>query len=99
MEMTTEWPNLQFHMRGVDMDFELDYKMVSNPEWIKDSGSGKITIRGMNISLILETYELDGKLAVNFTSEPVPQAVNLEDYQFTITGQTDFSKTYNYMMN
>jgi hypothetical protein len=25
LEMTTEWPHLQFHMRGVDMDFELDY--------------------------------------------------------------------------
>jgi hypothetical protein len=51
---------LTFTLSGVDMDFELEYSMHSNPEWIHDKGKGRITIRGMTISMRLEPEVLPG---------------------------------------
>lgn len=50
-QITADWPHLLFHMRGVDLDFDLDYEMTSKPEWLFDHGKGDISIRGMNITL------------------------------------------------
>lgn len=63
-----EKPYLQFTLKKVDMDFSLDYTLASKPEWIRDKGTGRITIRGLSISMKLEPYTTaDGKLQVNFT--------------------------------
>ncbi len=56
-------PYFQFTLKKVDMDFSLDYTMSSKPDWIKDKGTGRITIRGLTISMKLVPYATpDGKL-------------------------------------
>ena len=74
-------PYLQFSLRKVDMDFSLEYTLGSKPEWIKDKGTGRITIRGLSIAMRLVPYTTaDGKLKFNFTQE-VNEDLDMYDYQ------------------
>ena len=62
---------LSFTLSGVDMDFELDYNMYSKPDWIHDKGKGRITIRGMTISmrLIPEVFP-GGRITAKVIEDP-----------------------------
>ena len=51
------------------MDFELDYNMYSKPEWLHDKGKGRITIRGMTLSMKLVTEMRNGKMTVRVVED------------------------------
>ena len=70
IRLPNQKPYLQFTIKKVDMDFNLDYTLHSKPEWIKDKGNGRVTIRGLTISMKLHPYITDsGKLRMNFTQD------------------------------
>ena len=61
---------LTFTLSGVDMDFELDYKMQSQPEWVYDKGKGRVTIRGMTISMkLMPEVSRDGKVTARVVED------------------------------
>jgi hypothetical protein len=51
------------------MDFELDYNMYSKPEWLHDKGKGRITIRGMNLSMKLVPEMRNGKMTLRVVED------------------------------
>jgi phosphate-selective porin len=80
---------MSFTLKGVDMDFQLDYQLYSRPEWLKDKGTGRVTIRGLTITMKMTPYTKDGKLQVNFTKEEgASNGSDLEmaDYQVELQG-------------
>lgn len=82
------------------MDFSLEYTLGSKPEWIKDKGTGRISIRGLSISMKLIPYATtDGKLQANFTQEIGDQEFEMNDYQVHLQGQTDFPKAFDFVIN
>ena len=82
---------MQFTIKKVDMDFNLDYTLHSKPEWIKDKGNGRVTIRGLTLSMKLHPYITeDGKLRMNFTQDEGVKSIEMEDYQVELEGQSDF---------
>jgi len=51
------------NLKKVDMDFSFEYSLASKPDWIKDKGTGRVSIRGLSISMKLTPYATaDGKL-------------------------------------
>jgi hypothetical protein len=44
---------MMFKMEGVDVEFDMRFKMYSKPEWVRDEGTGKLRIQGMNITMEL----------------------------------------------
>ena len=51
------------------MDFELDYNMFTKPEWVHDKGKGRITIRGMTLSMKLVPEMRNGKMALRVVED------------------------------
>ena len=86
-----------YNMNGIDLEFTHAYSLESRPEWIKDSGTGRILIKGLNITLKVTPFNKDGKLQVDFNAD-FDKPVEMIDYELTLSGQTDFSKTFNYML-
>lgn len=81
------------------MDYELEYSMRSNPEWIHDQGKGRITIRGMTISMRLEPEVLPGgRLTARVVEDP-KQEIVMTDYNVEFEGQTDFSRAADFILN
>jgi hypothetical protein len=61
------------------MDFELEYNMRSQPDWVHDKGKGRITIRGMTISMRLIPEVKNGTLTVKIV-EDINQDLKMHDY-------------------
>lgn len=40
---------LIMHVRGLNLEFSLDYSLWSDPAWLKDEGSGSIKIQNADI--------------------------------------------------
>jgi hypothetical protein len=89
---------LTFTLSGVDMDFELEYSMHSQPEWVHDKGKGRITIRGMTISMRVVPEVRNGTLYVKVV-EDLQEEVTMHDYNVEFEGVTDFSKAIDYILN
>jgi hypothetical protein len=70
---------LSFSLEGVDLDFEMDYSLSSDPEWIHDRGNGRIIIRGMSIGMKLVPYLENGRLRADFTRDEAIE-VEMKDY-------------------
>ena len=51
-----------FSLKGIDMDFELEYNMYSKPEWVQDKGEGRITIRNLTLNMRLVPFTEEGKI-------------------------------------
>lgn len=80
------------------MDFEMNYKMHSSPEWIHDKGKGRVTIRGMSISMRVVPEFKDGIFSVKIV-EDLNQEIKMRDYNVELEGQTDFSQAVDYTLN
>lgn len=53
---------LKLRVSGINMDFALDYKVWSEPEWFADEGSGSFQIRDSDIDLQLHLSSKNGCL-------------------------------------
>ena len=51
----------------------------------------------MNLSIKLMPTVKDGKLIFNFIAET--EGIQMNDYQVTLTGETDFSKSLSSLLN
>ena len=80
------------------MDFELDYNMFTKPEWVHDKGKGRITIRGMTLSMKLVPEMRNGKMALRVV-EDTTQEIIMQDYNVELEGITDFSKALDFILN
>ena len=95
LEVAESHPYLVFGLYDIDLEFQMKYNMYSKPEWVKDNGYGKITIKGLNISMNIIPYAREGKLMVNFT--PAAEIL-MADYIVDLTGTTDFSKSFSFLL-
>ena len=53
-------------IQDMSMNFDLDFTILSNPDWLSDKGSGNIKITDFDASIQLIPYTKDGKLQFNF---------------------------------
>jgi hypothetical protein len=73
------------------MDFNMQYTLTSKPDWLKDKGTGRVTIRGLTMKMRLNPYtSADGKLMMNFTQVEGQSGIEMQDYQVELEGQSDF---------
>jgi hypothetical protein len=88
-------PQIVFNMVGANLRFKFDYKLRSEPDWLHDNGTGSIVITGMNATFLMTPKIVNGALEMDF--KPAGN-ISMADYQFSITGQTDISKTFGRFM-
>ena len=62
---------LRLRVSSISLDFAFDFKLWSDPEWIKDKGTGTISVFDCDISLgvKLNRNEEDGTLEVSIEPE------------------------------
>ena len=78
----------------------MDYSLYSKPDWLKDKGNGRVTIRGLTMSMKLIPYtNSDGKLGFNFSEDEASKSIEMEDYQVELEGQSDFPRAFQYFLN
>lgn len=88
-------PQIVFNMVGANLQFTFDYKLRSDPDWLHDNGTGSIVISGMNATFLMTPRIVDGALEMDFKEAG---NVTMDGYQFSITGETDISKTFGKFM-
>lgn len=90
--------DLTVELIQVDLEYHFKYNMFSKPDWLRDQGTGKLNIKGLNITMKMTPYQDNGKLQINFTSDSnVPIA--METYDLDLNGTTDFSVGLSYLID
>ncbi|CDW78196.1 phospholipid transfer protein [Stylonychia lemnae] len=87
-------PYLVFKLEGIDLSFQTNFTLNSKPDWLSDSGLGKIDIKDLSIQLHLIPFAKDGKIQVDFSDS----IVNITDYNAKFDGSTDFTKIFNIIL-
>ena len=66
----TKAENMKFKIFGKIAKFDMGFKIFSSPEWIRDEGTGSITVQDFNVTMQLVPESENGKLKLNFGNQP-----------------------------
>jgi hypothetical protein len=70
-------------VRAINMEFNLDYEVWSDPSWVTDEGKGTITVSNANIVLNLHPYSDEGALQIDFSGAEI----QIQDYYVDLKGR------------
>jgi hypothetical protein len=76
---------IKFKMVGKKAVYKMDFSIKSDPEWIRDSGSGIITIQNFTSELKLFPMDVKGKIQFNFSDAHI----DVESFDAQFKGQTE----------
>ena len=80
---------LTLRLSGIQLAFEFDFRVWSEPTWLKDAGTGSLSAfnTDFNIDLVLRASPLGG---LEVTSAHA--AIDTRDYDVQLHGQSDLSR-------
>ena len=58
-------------MDGASLNFEMDFKLYSDPDWFRDQGTGQISINDFNVSINLTPVNVNGKIQFEFSDADI----------------------------
>jgi len=94
MEINSANNALKLRVSKINMKFAFDYKVWSDPEWVKEDGKGIISIADSDIDLQLMLTSKNGVLRVDFSEVKI----YMQEYNVTLDGNSDFSTVIELML-
>ena len=85
---------LTLMLTGISLQFEFDFKVSSDPEWLVDSGQGSISVAGCDMNLALELKNDNGNLKVDYSDA----RMRTRDYTVDLAGSSDISRAVEKML-
>ena len=91
-----ETRQLRLRVSSISLDFAFDFELWSEPEWLKDRGTGSLSVFDCDISLGVKLgREAEaGTLELDFTDVKI----HTRDYNVELHGETDLSKAVQTML-
>ena len=91
-----ETRQLRLRVSSISLDFAFDFELWSEPEWLKDRGTGSLSVFDCDISLgvMLGREAESGTLELDFTDVKI----HTRDYNVELHGETDLSKAVQSML-
>ena len=65
----------------------MDFNIHSQPDWIRDEGTGTITLDKFNLTMNLVPYNSEGSLQFKFTDAEV----SIKDFDVQLAGKAEIS--------
>ena len=84
---------LRLSVMGLELNFEFDFRVWSEPKWLDDHGLGYVKVGNCDIHLDLQLKNVDGALQVDFEDVKV----DLHDYSVVLDGESDLSRAIEIM--
>jgi len=82
-------------IQDMSMNFDLDFNILSRPEWFSDQGTGHVTITDFDASLHLIPFSKDGKLQFNFEDA----ILDVFDFKIKMNGNSELSEGLEMLIN
>ena len=82
-------------VQSINLEFGLDFDIYSIPVWIKDEGTGTITVMDANVVIYLRPYNNEGILEIDFSNVDI----QIRDYYVDLKGQTDWGRAAQQSLN
>jgi hypothetical protein len=82
-------------IQDMSMNFDLDFKILSRPEWFSDQGKGHVKITDFDASLHLIPFSKDGKLQFNFEDA----ILDVLDFDIQMDGNSELSEGLEMLVN
>ena len=79
---------------GISLEFAFDFKVWSDPAWIRDYGTGTVQVFDSDISFSIDLTNKDGKLSVGYSDA----RIHTRDYDIILHGQNDISRAVQLML-
>ena len=79
---------LKLHIEDMNLLFEFDYEISTDPVWISDEGQATVEVFNTDVDVVLSTTAEHGILKVDFTEIKI----NINEYKVRLEGQNDVSK-------
>ena len=87
-------PHMQFQIRGVNLNFEMQYQMQSKPTWVSDKGRGIVSIEDLSIFFAVSPFNSKGRMQVDVQDT----LIDVKDYNANFEGSSDFTKVFNIIL-
>lgn len=88
LTILSEQEALKLHIQDMNLLFEFDYEISTDPEWISDEGQATVEVFNTDVDVVLTTSTEQGILKVDFTEI----TININEYKVRLEGQNDVSK-------
>ena len=85
---------LTLRLTGITLEFDFDFNVWSEPEWLKDAGTGSISVSGGDISIDLQPRSVNGTLRVDYSDVKI----HTRDYTVNLKGNSDISRAVETML-
>jgi len=82
-------------VNDINMKFNLNFDMWTDPDWVRDVGSGTVTVKNASILLNLQPMNDEGSLRIEFYDT----TFNVGDYDVEIDSDSDFGKATEIILN
>jgi hypothetical protein len=80
---------------GIEMLFDMDFDLSSEPHWFKDKGNLIARVHSTRLEMDLDTYSREGVLQIDFSKVKI----DISNYVVEVNGATDLSRALEIIFN